>query len=170
MRSFWSFHLSPGRVPERLTQIFLKTVMLNIQRSQSRHKARTVVAQLYSKELEKKTRRKQSLPKASIRAVHAVSQHSGGGGRRIENFEVSQFGVRSKTLFKKEGEGEKEEEGERREGKERRKKRSCYMFNYTQGLKMIFQLKFYLLACEVAQQLSMLATEPGDLSSIPVPT
>lgn len=60
-----------------------------------------------------------------------VFQHSGGGGRRIENFEISQFGVRSKTLLKKEGEGEKEEEGEKREGKERRKKRSCYMFNYT---------------------------------------
>lgn len=40
-----------------------------------------------------------------------VFQHSGGGGRRIENFEVSQFGVRSKTLLKKEGEGEEEEEG-----------------------------------------------------------
>lgn len=47
----------------------------------------------------------------------SVFQPSGGGGRRIEKFEVSQFGVHSKTLLKKEGEGEKEEEGERKEGK-----------------------------------------------------
>lgn len=32
MRSFWNFHLSPVMMPERLTEIFWKTVVLNIQR------------------------------------------------------------------------------------------------------------------------------------------
>lgn len=84
-----------------------------------------MVARLYSNKLE----RKQSLPEANLRAVHAcdssIQEVETGGEEVLKSVRLDY--ITTSTLSKKKGEGEKEKEEERREGKERGKKKSLHV-------------------------------------------